>query len=442
MDFVALLVLNVGMVSVLVAFSRSWAFGYLAGSAVNPLLVFCLISVLFNTDFVVVWFNPELRFIERAPLLSPEIVVEAYWRYTFIFAGAAFGMIAAIMRSMALVAGPIITPTAKREPSAMLAANILFCGVLLFCTAALVLTLYHQTDDNLSYQMVAHQNPLSAIAAWIIPGSLALFMASQERPFSLWPFTLFVCVFLLVVSTGGVRVIPLVCLLVGAITLAGYKRLPALWCVPAIPAAAVFLAYSRYVFREQGNYPSFSDFVSANGGFVNLFFLSEELSFAKMFTAVYELSPALPVQPFVSILAFFLAPLPRSLFPLKPYGPSAYFTQHASPERWEWTKSESLVTGYADLYWQFGVVGAFTAMAVIAFFWMSSCLLAIRASRQWTITWIPILIWWMYIFVRGDIFNVSLLLWPAVAVVMLHQFLTRLLSVFTVDRAHTTMQPP
>ena len=194
------------------------------------------------------------------------------------------------------------------------------------------------------------------------------------------------------------------------------------------------------MFREHANYASFADFISANGGLIDLFFLSEELSFAKMFTAVYELSPSLPVQPFGSFIAFFLAPVPRSLFPMKPYGASAFFMQHASPERWEWTKSESLVTGYADLYWQFGAIGAFIAMTILAFLWMWLCLLAIRTSRQSTIIWIPLLIWAMYIFVRGDIFNLSLLLWPAVTLVVLHRLLTRLVTVWTLAPGRRPVQ--
>ncbi len=43
--------------------SRLRLFGVFAGSAVNPLFVFCLFSILFNLDFIVVWNNPEINFL-------------------------------------------------------------------------------------------------------------------------------------------------------------------------------------------------------------------------------------------------------------------------------------------------------------------------------------------------------------------------------------------
>jgi hypothetical protein len=258
---------------------------------------------------------------------------------------------------------------------------------------------------------------------WLIPAALALFVAYRPRPFSTLSIIALVFTTLLLAVSGGARVMPLLCLLIAGVAYASFNRMSALWYVPIIPGAALFLAFSRYVFRGGAKYGSFVDFITTQGGFAKLFFGSEEVSLAKMFSAVYELAPSLPREPFESGVALLLAPIPRSLFTMKPYGASAVFTQHISPFRWEWTKSESLVTGYGDLYWQFGTFGAFVAVFVLSFLWLWLCLRVIHSSRQSMVMWTPLLTWFMYTFVRGDIFNLGLLLWPTVMLIILHRSL-------------------
>jgi hypothetical protein len=59
---------------------------------------------------------------------------------------------------------------------------------------------------------------------------------------------------------------------------------------------------------------------------------------------------------------------------------------------------------------------------------MGCCIKAIQHSRQTAICWTPLLIWWMYAFVRGDLFNISLLLWPALIVYLAHWSIKNTLS--------------
>jgi hypothetical protein len=160
---------------------------------------------------------------------------------------------------------------------------------------------------------------------------------------------------------------------------------------------------------------------------IKLFFGGEEVSLAKVFSAVYELAPSLPRGPFESMFGLLLFPIPRNLIGIKPFGASMVFTQQVSPFRWEWTNSESetLITGYGDVYWQFWTFGAFLAILMLGSLWLWLCLKVIHSSPQIRIAWTPLLIWWMFIFVRSDIFNLGLLLWPVVTTFVLHRILQR-----------------
>jgi hypothetical protein len=110
-------------------------------------------------------------------------------------------------------------------------------------------------------------------------------------------------------------------------------------------------------------------------------------------------------------------PFPRYLFPDKPLGASAYFTQFIAPTRWELTKSETLTTGFGDMYWHFGFAAVLLLFA-LAFGWLWLCIRVINTSRESVIVSLPLLNFAMYTFVRGDVFNVGLILWPALIVIV------------------------
>jgi hypothetical protein len=442
--FACFFALNAVLLVILIGQSRSYLFDCLAGSAVNPLFIFCLISILFNIDFIVVWNNPEIDFLEQVSSVSQATILDAYGAYTFLFFGTVLGFIAALSFWARRVPGPRAHALMVHEPAAtlsaqilfyaVLSAQILFCAVLGFSIPILLWFNYHPPLENLSYQVIGRENPILGIATWLIPAAATLFTAYRPRPFSaIVVSTLGVAVALIAMSGGARNPVLLVLLIIG-VAYANSKRISVLWYAPIIPGAILFLTFSGYVFRESGKYESFADFIALKGGLVKLFFGGEEMSFAKVFSTVYELAPSLPRAPFESVLALLVLPIPRSVFAMKPFGASAAFTQQISPLRWEWTKSETLVTGYGDVYWQFGTLGAFIAMFVLGFLWLWFCLKVIHSSRQIMIVWTPLLIWWMYMFVRGDLFNIGLLLWPAVMMILLHRLLQHTIGHFPRQR--------
>ena len=189
-----------------------------------------------------------------------------------------------------------------------------------------------------------------------------------------------------------------------------------------IPGLAAYLSVSRYVFREPG-FSSFNEFLTANGGILSLFFSSQEISPGKMFSVIYAFADEIPIYPFEGFLAMLAAPIPRALFAMKPYGTSAIFTELYSPERWDLTKSESTISGYGDLYLQFGCVGATIVAFLLGYAFFRICIRLLNNSPTATITWIPIALGAMYTFFRADVFNVGLVLWPTFFVHVTHRAL-------------------
>src|SRR5260370_32516061 len=88
--------LNATMLAILVAATRSQLYREFAGSAVNPLLTFCLISALFNIAFIVVWSNPDVSFLETVSSVDSATVLDAYGAYTVIFASTFLGLMTAM----------------------------------------------------------------------------------------------------------------------------------------------------------------------------------------------------------------------------------------------------------------------------------------------------------------------------------------------------------
>ena len=116
-------------------------------------------------------------------------------------------------------------------------------------------------------------------------------------------------------------------------------------------------------------------------------------------------------------------PLPRSYFTSKPLGASAYFTQELSPLRWLQTKSEITITGYGDLFLSFGLSGTLVCVFVLAFVWQRGCLWAVNGPRSRSVLWVPFLIFWDFLFIRTDLYNLASFVWPFVVVLAAYQLL-------------------
>ncbi len=432
--FVFVFIVNTAVVVGLSLASRSRCFGRFAGSALNPLIIFALIHVFANTDFALVYNTNTIDFLELREFIPSGTIVEAYCVFTLIEFGSVIGLLLAMARPLnCTIAPPDIDPASRQS------ASIIFVIYAITALVTIVPAL-RAGRDGLSFQMFSHDQPWATAAAWLQPMALGLFLAHMRRPLSLGGVVASLATIGPLILLGGSRIPPLIS---GLSLAAGYstkRKLSGAWYILLIPALGLFLSTTRYLFRET-SYTSFNEFLNAYGGMFGLFFSGEEISIGKMFSAVYAFGSQLHVYPFEGFGASLLLPIPRAFFALKPHGISALFTQTFSPERWELTGSELIVSGYGDLYLEFGAFGASLIALILCYVWMRLCILTINASIQTIITWLPLLLWSMYTFLRGDLFNLALVLWPTVLIYMFHTSLSMVIKRLRALLGSTRLRP-
>ncbi len=361
--FALLLLFNIGLLALTASASRVSVFRNFTESALNPLVIYCLISVLINIDFITIYrFPAAIGFLETNSYVAPETVLNAYCVATLIALGGTIGLFGAVAMP---AANAKTSSQPESDAASWLSAMIIGTVGVMGSFVAWAYSPKFPTEDLLSYQLVSRENPFVAIGSWLQPASLALPLGHMRRPISLAGVAFTVMSIIPLAAVGGVRVMPLVCLLVFVVCYASERKISALWYLPLAPVVGLFLLFSRFLFRET-SYNSFGEFVDANDGMWNLLFGGAEISFAKMFAAVYTFSDELPrLSPLHGVLSGLVAPIPRALITSKPYGASALFTEYTSPIRWDLTKSETLISGYSELYWELGAIGACVAMDML-----------------------------------------------------------------------------
>lgn len=423
------LVCIIGCATIIVALVRlgfSPEFGDIAGSIVNPLVLSSFLTALFTIDFIVVYYNTGLVMFEFKAGVEPELVVFAVEIF-LLFSLAHYAAARLAIASSGFRKNVQYERVFEPNEAGLWASAILFI-VASGLGASSVLIYLAAQDLNSSFQIIARENPAVSIADFMQPVTLALLLAHLRKPAGPWGLLATAVTFLLTASVGGSRVVPLVCVLILVCSIPRIYTFPYWLLLVFAPFAAVFLAFLRFRFRESEGFSSFGDFLDQKGGLLNLFFGSEEVGFAKMFTSLLEVAAKMPTTPGTGILATVVYPIPRAIFPAKPLGTSAAFTDFMSPTRWVLTKSEMLVTGYGDLYLQFGILGGALALALLTYFWVRLTLLTLRGTARIYILGLPMALWLWYTFFRGDVFNASIILWSMVVELMVFAFIRFLLE--------------
>lgn len=423
--FTALWVLNLAVLVGLTIMAWSPKYGAFRGSAVNPLIIFVVFSLFFNINFAVLYGRGTINIFERAvPVTSVDILL-GYVHYTVIFLAVAAGLIAA-----QLTAPPYRETVARGEDVARgrTLSAIFFAVIILIGLVGTFITLKSLADilsGKLNRQLFFESNPLLHVAYTLICPGLVIYLAFRlpTRPASI----LATLSAILILATTGSRGVIILVGLIYAISLVLWgRRIPAQLYLLVIPVLSYLLALSRYLLRESWKFRSFADFVEFRGGFGALFFNSAEVAMAEAITVISANMDLLSRPPFESFLGILMYPLPRSVFTFKPLGASSFLTATLSPNQWQWTKAEILTTGYGDFIMQFGLWWAIPLVALCAFAWLRGCLLVINAPQWQTAVLLPFLIWWMYIFMRGSIFNVGASIWPFLIVLGTYTIVTRI----------------
>ena len=413
--FYSLLTLNFAALVALLCIGSSRRYGSFAGSALNPLNLFAVLSLFYNIDFWMIWSKGQIHILEF-PISLPEGEVERlYLTYTLLFGSTLLGLV------MAHFGMPIRPrrlsswrPGGGAVASEMRRASRVVITVGLMGGLAVLATVAGSLDEllagRMTFQVFSRENQFVFVAVGFLQPSLALYL-SVRRPWS-WHALLVIGVSLAVCFASGTRTNVIFMLMIVAVALiANGIRIPMRWYGVAVPAVAIFLTFSRYLLRESWRWGSYSDFTEGAGGYAELFFGSEEIGVAKALSTILLTSRALDRSPWESLWSMLLFPVPRAAFPLKPLGASAYFTEQMAPTRWLFTKSEITITGYGELVLLFGVLATAVILAVLAYLWLRACIRAIHSSQQRMVVWMPFLLCWMFLFLRTDLYNMSGSMW-------------------------------
>lgn len=181
--------------------------------------------------------------------------------------------------------------------------------------------------------------------------------------------------------------------------------------IVVLPFLSYFLVYTRYIFREQWRFSSLSDFIDFHDGIMNIFFNTAEISLAEVLTTIVILKDNFTRYPFESFFGGLLFPVPRAIFPHKPEGASAEFTEMLSPLRWQNSKSEIVTTGFGDLIMQFGIFPSIVAFGGLIYiiFKIKSILDGLDYRLKIYVN--VYLLWFLYVFIRADVYNLFSHLW-------------------------------
>jgi hypothetical protein len=269
---------------------------------------------------------------------------------------------------------------------------------------------------EVSRQLYFKDNPLMHLVFLLALPAYALYLSGRPNfDFYAWLWFFFLA-FLLLVSGSRGAIILLVLIACTNYTL---KKSPLSWryLIVGIPIVVFGLVVVRYVFREAWRYDSIVQFLDASGGLLGVFFQSSEVSLAEVLTMAVAVDGKLNLFPFQGLLGLITYPIPRSIFEYKPLSASGYFTELVSPDRWEGARSEILVTGFGNVYLEFGLVFG----AIIVFLMAWGWIFAVRrclAKGSVHATFYPFLLWLCYTFVRGDFFNMGSTVWAVLLVLL------------------------
>jgi hypothetical protein len=385
-----------------------------------------VLSVFFNLDFLFAASSPEIKFLEQPLVFSESDLEWTYLVYTFLFCCTISGFVVFHLfdRLPGLVPEP---PSAEtlidlRQSSAaiMLIALLASLGaVAIFLRYGEVVLIGAET-----FQIFARENRFFVIALFLLLPSYSLFL-SIRRPWQLHAILVTALTIGLVSFSGTRSLVIFVLLVVGLASISNGVRIPLLpFYLVATPIIAGFLVVGRYA-RESFLYSGFPDFLQARGGVFELFFgsASTEASVAKCFSVAILHGENLERGPFTSLIGMLMYPLPRDIFQFKPLGASSEFTQKMAPLRWLFTGSEVTITGYADLVLSLGVFGAGVVLFFLSFCWLRACTWAINAESPWNTTALAFLIWFMFNFLRSDLYVASSFMWSFVVIIGGYWFL-------------------
>lgn len=328
---------------------------------------------------------------------------------------------------------PIAVPSRQMSAEQAIGARaatytLLFCGCLgLLVTIQVVLA--SLTEGDLLHvagmrQLFFRANPILIVLYSLLVPSFILYGSYRPRV-GVRLVVLALAVMLLLFPLGGRGTLLLVVIAMAFWAAAGGFTVNFFAVYLATPLVGIFLLIVRYYSREADKFDSLQAYLSEGGGALSLFFNTPEISMAEAMS-VNLVNQMVERAPFDSIVGVLLAFVPRAIIPWKPFGASAEFTMAADLARWELVKSEWTVTGFVNLFLDFGYLGAIAGSGALAYIWARVfCTHAARGGQALRF-WGPVSIVMLYIFFRADLYNLGLFLWPLSAVLLIHWGFTKI----------------
>ncbi len=264
--------------------------------------------------------------------------------------------------------------------------------------------------------LVAGENQFLPFAIWAAIIAIGLFVTTTDM--ALGKLSALVLALVAVVSLAGARMhgMMLLVFFAGALARRG-KCPPAAYLWLAVPVLAVALVAFRYFLRAAAFFQGdFNAFVAARGGPLGTVFGSAETAIAEIFTAVHDGLPFYRA-PLEGLTGLALYPLPRSLVGgLKPESASTDFSAMVNPEIFRETGSQVVIGSLTEGYVEFGygVLGA-AFVAGLMFGWL---LRYATINTRYPLFWTACCSIGMFIFLRTDVFNLGVFLWPLAAFVV------------------------
>jgi hypothetical protein len=355
------------------------------------------------------------------------------WSFVVFFT---FGLCAIVGMHAARL--PLLTPTVKRLPTGVVRFHILLWTIP---AAVIVAVIYRQTGGNLlamqySRQVILREIPAVYLCSYVTLAA-AVYWAASAR-FKLLDLTVLAFYSIALFSFGG-RSFLLLVIVALAINVCNKKgwmpgRLSLIFAVPILVLA---ISASYFFLREDDQSSGFFGYVSSQGGVVDASFGTADISLADAlhFSTLYD-GPR-SIQNF--LLGPLLFPVPRSLMSEKPEGTSTNFTRYFDPLRWALTGGSQVVTtGFGDVYINAGYLLGIPIIIAVFWWFGRNTIMGFRAGGPGGIYLVVFTLYWLYVFIRSDVFNLAPTLW---IVAGLHFYFRVLVAMLPVRQKSPRLSP-
>lgn len=416
-------------VAALIAISHGSRQYGLRGSVLNPIFFLAVISSIYWADFIFLYHDAlagEVVTIRGMAVTNPDDVLTGFGIFAAGVAALALGigLFHLLPRSTVVRPQRRVTSTRVGSERASLALSI---GILL---VSLPIATVLARDSSLV---------LSAITA-----NRQAYFSTHQIEYFILSLNLPAAIYLVAARRSRAR-IPLIGLHLACLILLGGRamlayvamawllrrivrgvKVPAISALYLVPIAFFLLAVTRYVFRESTQGVTLMAFLSQRGGPIANAFAGIEISMSHALSTIAQLYPgSLSRWPFESFVGALLYPVPRAILSWKPVGASTQFSMFVHPEHWAQFQSETVISGFGDVYLMFGSIGSLL-MVMIGFAVAYIMYLARAYSPQLKVVTITYLCINILVFVRADIYNMAPNLWGLASFAILFALLSRL----------------